>query len=60
MLNFMSNYQYSGAFIMSYKAVTKASYQATAEEFTHNVADLAPMESIQNYKERKNAKEARL
>lgn len=34
---------------MSYKAVTKASYEATAEEFARNVADLAPMESIQRF-----------
>jgi len=34
---------------MSDKAITKESYQATAEEFTHNVADLAPMESIQKF-----------
>ena len=34
---------------MSYKETTRESYQATAEEFTQNVADLAPMESIQKF-----------
>jgi SAM-dependent methyltransferase len=34
---------------MSDKAITKESYEATAEEFMHNVADLAPMESIQKF-----------
>jgi SAM-dependent methyltransferase len=34
---------------MSYKTITKASYQATAEDFTRNVADLAPMESIKKF-----------
>ncbi len=34
---------------MSYKTATQASYQATAEEFARNVADLAPMESIQKF-----------
>jgi SAM-dependent methyltransferase len=32
---------------MSHKEITKKSYQATAEEFTRNTADLAPLESIQ-------------
>lgn len=34
---------------MSYKAITKESYDATAEQFTCNVADLAPVESIQKF-----------
>lgn len=34
---------------MSDKLITKESYEATAEEFAHNVADLAPMESIQKF-----------
>jgi ubiquinone/menaquinone biosynthesis C-methylase UbiE len=34
---------------MSYKEVTRKSYQETAEEFAHNVADLAPLESIERF-----------
>lgn len=34
---------------MSYKALTQSSYEATADEFTHYVADLAPLESIQKF-----------
>lgn len=34
---------------MSDKTITKESYEATAKEFMHNVADLAPMESIQKF-----------
>lgn len=34
---------------MSDKSITKDSYEATAEEFSSNVADLAPMESIQKF-----------
>lgn len=35
----------------SYKSITEASYQATAQEFAHNVADLAPMHSIDRFVE---------
>lgn len=34
---------------MSYKAITKESYDATAEQFASNVAQLAPVESIQKF-----------
>ena len=34
---------------MSYKTITKASYQATAKEFAQNVADLAPLGSIEKF-----------
>lgn len=34
---------------MSYKTITKESYQATAQEYTHNVADLAPLVSINRF-----------
>lgn len=34
---------------MSDKAITKDSYEATADQFAHNVADLAPIESIQRF-----------
>lgn len=34
---------------MLYKSITKESYQATAEEFSHKVADLAPMGSIERF-----------
>lgn len=34
---------------MSEKTMTKESYDATAKEFANNVADLAPMESIQKF-----------
>lgn len=34
---------------MSNSAVTKESYEATAREFTRNVADLAPLESIKKF-----------
>jgi SAM-dependent methyltransferase len=32
-----------------YKEITRASYQATAKEFAQNVADLAPVESIEKF-----------
>jgi len=32
-----------------YKTITQESYQATAKEFTQNVADLAPIESINRF-----------
>lgn len=34
---------------MSYKTVMQESYQATAEEFARNVADLAPIQSIEKF-----------
>ncbi len=34
---------------MSYKAITKTSYEATANAFTRNVADLAPITSIERF-----------
>ena len=34
---------------MSNKEITKESYQATAEEFARNVANLAPMASIEKF-----------
>lgn len=34
---------------MSNKAITKKSYEVTANKFAHNVADLAPMESIRGF-----------
>lgn len=35
--------------IDSNKEITKASYQATAQQFARNVADLAPLESIKQF-----------
>lgn len=37
---------------MTHKNTTRESYQATAEQFANNVADLAPMESIQKFVDR--------
>lgn len=34
---------------MSYKAITKESYEATAEKFAGNVAELAPLASIEKF-----------
>lgn len=34
---------------MSYKTITKASYQATADAFASKVADLAPLKSIEKF-----------
>lgn len=34
---------------MSYKALTKESYQSTADEFARNVQDLVPTESIEKF-----------
>ena len=33
----------------NYKNITQESYQATAQEFAHNVSDLAPMGSIEKF-----------
>lgn len=35
--------------VASHKEITRESYQATAKEFAHNVLNLAPIKSIEEF-----------